>query len=205
MILFSIFIILSILIVGIFLYVKVSNYLFYKEKNKSRNKVLKELIKNETNPVVRSRYVLEEKGYLRILEELMFVLHHNRLNKVGNYLHEPIKEYSINDFHLFTNIPIPHQQSIKLSFTREQFPELEIDSFSCDKDSYEISNQYFSVHSFKYSDEFDKKMNQLLNLIHPVWLQIRKEQYENSQEERKKLDELEVEKKKELDRRYSGF
>ena len=205
MILFSIFIILSILIVGIFLYVKISNYLFNKEKNKSRNKVLKELIKNETNPVVRSRYVVEEKGYLRILEELMFVLHHNRLNKVCNHLHETIKEYSINDFHLFTNIPIPHQQSIKLSFTREQFPELEIDSFSCDKDSYEISNQYFSVHSFKYSDDFDKKMNQLLNLIHPVWLQIRKEQYENSQEERKKFDELEVEKKKELDRRYSGF
>ena len=205
MILFSIFIILSILIVGIFLYVKISNYLFNKEKNKSRNKVLKELIKNETNPVVRSRYVVEEKGYLRILEELMFVLHHNRLNKVGNHLHEPIKEYSINNFHIFTNIPIPYQQSIKLSFTREQFPELEIDSFSCDKDSYEISNQYFSVHSFKFSDEFDKKMNQLLNLIHPVWLQIRKEQYDNSQEERKKLDELEVEKKKELDRRYSGF
>ena len=184
MIILSIFIILSILIVGIFLYVRISNYLFYKENNKSRNKVLKELIKNETNPVVRSRYVVEEKGYLRILEELMFVLHHNRLNKVGNHLHEPIKEYSINNFHIFTNIPIPYQQSIKLSFTREQFPELEIDSFSCDKDSYEISNQYFSVHSFKFSDEFDKKMNQLLNFIHPVWLQIRKEQYENSQEER---------------------
>jgi len=205
MILFSIFIILSILIVGIFLYVKISNYLFYKEKNKPRNKILKELIKNETNPVVRSRYVVEEKGYLRILEELMFVLHHNRLNKVGNHLHEPIKEYSINNFHIFTNIPIPYQQSIKLSFTREQFPELEIDSFSCDKDSYEISNQYFSVHSFKYSDEFDKKMNQLLNLIHLVWLQIRKEQHENSQEERKNLEELELEKKKEIDKRYSGF
>ena len=80
MILFTIFIILSILIVSIFLYVKVSNYLFNKEKNKPRNKVLKDLIKNETNPIIRSRYVVEEKGYLRILEELMFVLHHNRLN-----------------------------------------------------------------------------------------------------------------------------
>ena len=205
MILLSIFIILSILIVSIFLYVKISNHLFYKEKNKPRNKVLKELIKNETNPVVRSRYVVEEKGYLRILEELMFVINHNRLNKIGNHLHEPIKEYSVDNFHLFTNIPIPHQRSIKFSFTREQFPELDIDSFTCNKDSYEISTEYFSVHSFKYSDEFDKKMNQLLDLIHPIWLKIRKEQYVKLQEDKKKLDELELEKKKEIDKRYSGF
>jgi len=198
MIILSIFIILSILIVGIFLYVRISNYLFYKEKNKPRNKVLKELIKNETNPVIRSRYVVEEKGYLRILQELMFVIHHNRLNIVGNHLHEPIKQYSVDNFHLFTNIPIPHQQSIKLSFTRNHFPELEIDSFSYDKDSYEISNQYFSVNLFKYSDEFDKKMNQLLELIHPLWLKIRKEIHDEQQK-------IELEKKKELDKRYSGF
>jgi len=48
-------------------------------------------------------------------------------------------------------------------------------------------------------------MTELLNLVHPLWLQIRKEQYENSQQERKKLEELELEKKNELDKRYSGF
>jgi hypothetical protein len=88
--------------------------------------------------------------------------------------------------------------SIKLSFTRNHFPELEIDSFSYDKDSYEISNQYFSVNLFKYSDEFDKKMNQLLELIHPLWLKIRKEIHDEQQK-------IELEKKKELDKRYSGF
>jgi hypothetical protein len=205
MILFSIFFILLILIVGVFLYVKVSNYLFYKEKNKPRNKVLKELIKDESNPVIRSRYVVEEKGYLRILQELIFVIHHDRLNKVGNHLHEPIKEFAINDFHLFTNISIPIQQSIKLSFSRDSFPELEIDSFTYDKDSFEFSNQYFNINIFRYSDEFDKKINQLLNLVHPIWLEIRKEQYKKIQDEKSKQEELELQKKKELDKRYSGF
>ncbi len=159
MILFSIFIILSLLIVGIFLYVKVSNYLFYKEKNKPRNKVLKELIKNESNPVIRSRYVVEEKGYLRILQEVLFVIHNERLNKVGNHFHEPIKEYSIGDFHVFLNFPIPHQQSIKISFSRDEFPQLEIDSFTYDKDTFEFSNDYFNVNVFRFSDQFDTKMN----------------------------------------------
>jgi len=198
MILFSIFIIISILIVVIFLYVKISNYFHDKEMKKPRNLVLNELIKTEKDPVIRSRYVVEEKGYLRIIQELMFVIHHDRLNKVGNYLHEPIKEYSVNDFHFFTNIPSSHHQSIKLSFLRNSFPELDVDSLSYDKDSYEISTQYFSVHSFKYSDEFDKKMNQLLELIHPIWLNIRKEIHDDQ----KKID---MEKKKEFDKRYSGF
>jgi len=47
---------------------------------------------------------LEENGRLRVIQELMFVTHHDRLIKFGNYLHEPIEEYSIEDLYLFTNI-----------------------------------------------------------------------------------------------------
>jgi len=41
-------------------------------------------------------------------------------------------------------------------------------------------------------------MNQLLELIHPLWLKIRKEIHDEQQK-------IELEKKKELDKRYSGF
>lgn len=205
MILFSIFFILSILIVVVFLYVKISDHLFYKEKNKPRRKKLRELIKNESNPVLRSRYVVEEKGYLQILQEVLFVIHNERLNKVGNNFHEPIKEYSIGEFHVFLNFPIPHQQSIKISFSRDEYPQLEIDSFTYDKDTFEFSNEYFNVNVFRYSDEFDTKMNQLLKLVHPIWLEIRKEHHIKIQEEKKKNEEIESIKKKELEKRYSGF
>lgn len=199
---FYIFIVILILFLILYVYVKVSNFFHAKENNKPRNEILDELIASEKTPELRAKYIVERKGYLPILEELILLVHHSKLVKHGNHLHEPKKEYSVGDFHFFLNLPSDtFPDSIKLSFSREAFPEIDVKYYFSKDKPFHIA-EYFSVTKLIYSEEFDKNMDYLFSLIHPLAREIKAEQYR----EQKAIEQsIKLAKEKEIESRYSGF
>lgn len=199
---FYIFIVLLILFFTLYVYVKVSNFFHAKEKNKPRNEILDELITSEKNPELRAKYIVERKGYLPILEELLLLVHHSKLVKHGNHLHEPKKEYSVGDLHFFLNLPSDtFPESIKLSFSREAFPEIDVKYYLSKDEPFHIAENFY-ITKLIYSEEFDKKMDQLFSLIHPLSREIKGEQYR----EQKAIEQSnKLAKEKEINTRYSGF